>query len=312
VVKRYGADVLRLWVASTDFRNDMAASEKILKQVQEAYTKIRNTCRYLISNLYDYHSSSHPVVQPDSLLEVDKWILLRLNRLVERAAKAYDEFEFHLVYHGLYDFCVNDLSALYLDMSKDRLYCDGRDSLERRSAQTAMHEILHALIRLMAPILSFTAEDILRYIMSNDKCQMTNEGSIFLLNMAKAEKKYLDEKLEAKWGSVIEVREKVYQKLEFLRASKEIGGSIDAQVELFAIGKELEILKSIEALLPMVFIVSKVNLSEGEKDPLASHAPGAKCQRCWKWSESVGQDKIHSTLCDRCVKVTIGSGGVKQ
>jgi len=302
VVKRYGADVLRLWVASTDFRNDMAASEKILKQVQEAYTKIRNTCRFLISNLYDYHSSSHPVIQPDSLLEIDKWILLRLNRLIEKTNKSYDNFEFHLVYHGLYDFCVNDLSAFYLDMSKDRLYCDTKDSLERRSVQTAIHEILFALIKLMAPILSFTAEDILGYVAGHE----SRVASVFLLDMPKAKEKYLDIKLEEKWERILEWREKVYQKLEVLRAGKEIGGSIDAQVVLFAKGKELETLKSVEASLPMIFIASKVVLAEGEGEPRVAHAPGAKCQRCWKWAESVGQNKAHSTLCERCAKVVIG------
>ncbi|MBI5078607.1 isoleucine--tRNA ligase, partial [Candidatus Saganbacteria bacterium] len=250
VVKRYGADVLRLWVASTDFRNDMAASDKILKQVQEAYAKIRNTCRFLLSNLYDYQLTTDNL----QLLEIDKWMLLRLNRLVEKTLKAYDEFEFHLVYHGLYDFCVNDLSALYLDMSKDRLYCGGKNSVERKSAQFAMHAILMALIKLMAPILSFTAEDLFKYIMTNDKsfdraqdkCQMSNECSVFLLDMPEIEKQYLDEKLEAKWGTILAVREKVYRWVEELRAAKEIGASLDAQAEIFAKGEELEILKSVD------------------------------------------------------------------
>jgi len=301
VVKRYGADVLRLWVASTDFRNDMAASEKILKQVQEAYSKIRNTCRFLLSNLNDFDPQSL-APGPQSLLEIDKWILLRLHRLIERTIKAYDEFEFHLVYHGLYGFCVNDLSALYLDMSKDRLYCGGKKSIERRSAQFAFHDILMALVKLMAPILSFTAEDILKYASDSQ----SEANSIFLTDISKPDNKYLDEKLETKWETILGIREKVYRKIEELRAAKEIGGSIDAQVEVFAKGKELEILKSVEALLPMVFIASKVILAEGEGEPKAVHAPGQKCQRCWMWSESVGQNQGHSTLCDRCAKVVMG------
>src|SRR3989339_81216 len=205
VVKEYGADILRLWVASTDFRNDMAASQNILRQVREAYLKIRNTCRFLLSNL-----SFTPSVPPAAghlplskgeneveLLEIDKWILLKLNRLIERVTKAYDDFEFHVVYHSLYDFCVNDLSAFYLDMSKDRLYCDGKESESRKSAQYAMREILMTLIGLMAPVLSFTAEDIKRYIMSNAQCPISNDGSVFLMSFPKVDKKYLDEKLEA-------------------------------------------------------------------------------------------------------------------
>ncbi|MDD5382386.1 MAG: isoleucine--tRNA ligase [Candidatus Margulisbacteria bacterium] len=299
VVKEYGADILRLWVASTDFRNDMAASQNILKQVREAYSKIRNTCRFLISNLYDYQTTDHRL-QTTDLLEVDRWILLRLNRLIERVTKAYDEFEFHLVYHSLYDFCVNDLSAFYLDMSKDRLYCGGRDSVERRSAQFAMNEVLTTLVKLMAPILSFTAEDISRYAL--------RVTSIFLEDMPRPDAKYLDEKLERKWETILGFREKAYRKIEELRSNKTIGAAIDAQVELLATGKELEILKSVAALLPMILIVSKVVLTEGEGEPKVSHAPGEKCQRCWLWSESVGSDKEHPTLCQRCSSVVRSIG----
>ncbi|NQT29038.1 MAG: isoleucine--tRNA ligase [Candidatus Saganbacteria bacterium] len=321
VVKEYGADILRLWVASTDFRNDMAASKNILKQVRDAYLKIRNTCRFLLSNLNDFGieslrlnvAASNPAdsgnrevhsqvsrVPHDKLLEIDKWILLRLHRLIEKLTKAYDEFEFHIVYHKLYDFCVNDLSAYYLDMSKDRLYCGGGDSIERRSAQTAMSEILMTLIRLMAPILSFTAEDILRYTMTNDKCQMSNECSVFLLDMPKADKKYLDAKLEEKWEKILSLREEVYKEIEAKRANKEISASLEALVEIGTKGREW--VKDILDLLPMVLIVSQVELVDGEKI-MVKHAKGQKCERCWMWQESVGEDKEHSTLCLRCVKV---------
>jgi len=313
VVKRHGADVLRLWVASTDFRNDLAASEKILKQVQEAYTKIRNTCRFLISNLYDFTPSvpTEPNPLPLNkgekergldLLEVDRWILLRLNRLIERALKAYEEFEPHFVYHSLYDFCVNDLSSFYLDISKDRLYCGGKNSIERRSAQFAMHEILVTLIKLMAPILSFTAEDLWSYYLRLNS-QSQGRTSIFLQDFPKVNPEYLDERLEEKWKYILEVREAVNRKLEILRGEKKIGASLEAQVEIFARGKNFELLKSAEALLPMIFIVSKVILTEGEGEPIASLAPGKKCQRCWMWSESVGQSKDHPTLCKRCEQV---------
>lgn len=301
IVKRYGADVLRLWVASTDFRNDLAASEKIMKQVQDAFLKIRNTCRFLLSNLYDFDSQLTP--SDSQLLEIDRWILNRLQRLIERVTRAYDEFEFHLVYRALYDFCVNDLSAFYLDMSKDRLYCERKDALERRSAQYAMNEVLQALVRLMAPILSFTAEDLFRHLANNQK--LSANHSIFLQSFPLVNKKYLDEKFEEKWKMLLELREKVYAKLELLRTAKEIGSSIDAQVEIFAAGKKLELLKSVETLLPMILIVSKVTLSEGEAEPLVSHAPGKKCQRCWLWSESVGENKEHPTLCRRCADVVL-------
>ncbi len=294
VVKEYGADILRLWVASTDFRNDMAASKNILKQVREAYTKIRNTCRFLISNLYDFRE--HAAVDYQMMLEIDKWILLRLHRLIERVAKAYDEFEFHIVYHKLYDFCVNDLSAYYLDMSKDRLYCGKKDSLERRSAQTAIEEILLTLIKLMAPILSFTAEDILHYVQS----PTSNVASVFLLDMPVVNKQYLDKKLEERWEKVLELKEEIYREVEALRAKKEISASLEALVEIGTKGREWA--KEIENLLPMVMIVSQVKLVDGDK-VVVKRAAGKKCVRCWMWKESVGKDKEHPMLCERCASV---------
>src|SRR3989338_4027259 len=291
VVKRYGADVLRLWVASTDFRNDMAASEKILKQVQEAYTKILNTCRFLISNLYDFPTphTSYP------LLEIDRWVLLRLNRLIEKITRAYDDFEFHIVYHSLYDFCVNDLSALYLDMSKDRLYTGGKDSIERRSAQFALNEILNSLVRLMAPILSFTAEDITRHAL--------RVMSIFLEDMPKADPRYLDIKLEERWEKILKLKEEVYRELEAVRGRKEISSSIEALVEIGAQGREW--VKEVKEMLPMVFIVAKVELVSGEAIAV-KHAPGHKCERCWIIKEDIGQNHGHKTLCARCASVVAG------
>jgi len=308
VIKEYGADILRLWVASTDFRNDMAASKNILNQVREAYLKIRNTCRFLLSNL-----SFTPSVPPAAghlplskgeneveLLEIDKWILLKLNRLIERVTKAYDDFEFHVVYHSLYDFCVNDLSAFYLDMSKDRLYCDGKESKSRKSAQYAMREILLTLVKLMAPVLSFTAEDILRYTRNNDETRMTKDGSVFLLGFPKVDKKYLDEKLEAKWEKILKVREEVYKEIEKKRGNKEIASSVEALVEIGLKGREW--LKDVEALLPMVLIVSQVNLVDGEAITVKK-AAGKKCVRCWLWQESVGANSSHPELCERCSSV---------
>ncbi|MBU0502499.1 MAG: isoleucine--tRNA ligase, partial [Candidatus Margulisbacteria bacterium] len=322
VVKEYGADILRLWVASTDFRNDMAASKNILKQVQEAYLKIRNTCRFLLSNLGNPEDclskpeakslgsdggkeprvslSGSVYLQYGELLEIDKWILLKLQRLIERVTKAYDNFEFHIVYHALYDFCVSDLSAYYLDMSKDRLYCDGKDSISRKSAQFAMGEILLTLIKLMAPVLSFTAEDILRYIMKNVKCRVKNDGSVFLLDFPKVDKKYLDEKLEAKWEKILALREEVYRVIEQKRSAKEIASSVEALVEIGLKGREW--LKDIEKLLPMVMIVSQIKLVDGEAITVRK-AAGKKCVRCWMWKESVGSNLKHPELCERCNRV---------
>jgi isoleucyl-tRNA synthetase len=216
--------------------------------------------------------------------------------LIERIKKAYDEFEFHIVYHSIYDFCVNDLSALYLDMSKDRLYCEAKDSNKRRSAQTAIAETLDSLIRLLSPILSYTAENI--YSFSRPK-----EKSVFLLGFPEVKKEYLDEKLGTKWDTLLLVREKVYKVLEEARSQKTIASSVEAAIEIFAEGEELKALKSVEDFLPMILIVSEVKLTPGKGDPKVIHASGHKCERCWMWSESVGTHKDHLTLCDRCASV---------
>ena len=294
VVKEYGSDILRLWVASTDFRNDMAASQNILKQIREAYTKIRNTCRFLISNLYDY--GEHLAVDHDKLLEVDRWIMLRLYRLIERVNKAYENFEFHVVYHALYNFCVNDLSAYYLDMSKDRLYCGGKGSHERRSAQTVMHEMLLALVKLMAPVLSFTAEDIYRFIPG----LAARAESVFLLDLPRPDAGCLDKKLEARWEKLFELKEQVNREVEALRAKKEISASLEAQVEIGTRGREW--LKESEDILPVFLIVSQVKLTEGE-GVRAGRASGKKCLRCWMWQEDVGKHDKHPELCGRCAAV---------
>ncbi len=320
VVKDYGADVLRLWVASADFRLDMSAGENILKRVQEAYLKIRNTCRFLISNLYDFDQT----VAYKDLLEIDKWILIRLQKMLQKVTKGYEEFEFHIVFHAIYDFCVSDLSAYYLDMSKDRLYCDGKDSISRRSCQTAISDILNVLVRLFAPILSFTAEDIYKYmkteLSANPKCReracpFPFEPSIFLTSFPQVKKEYLDEKLEEKWKEIFAIREEIYRLIESARNNKDIAGSIEAKVELYCSGKTLEILESVKDLLPMVFIVSQVSLkslkeadnsavsAQNIKDLkiLVKHAEGKKCERCWMWKEDVGQaNDDHPTLCQRC------------
>lgn len=301
VVKKYGADVLRLWVASTDFRNDMAASDKILRQVQEAYIKIRNTCRFLLSNLGDYEKP----LPYEKLLEIDKWILLKLFRLGERVTKAYEDFEFHLVYHKIYDFCVNDLSSFYLDISKDRLYCGGKNSLERRSAQTVMLEILKTLILLSAPILSFTAEDIFRYL--KQQVRGNYEESVFLYNIPKPNADYFSKALEEKWDQILSVREEVYKALEEARKNKVISSSTEAKVEIFKKDKTLKLLQSMNSDLPMIFIVSEVILKEGEGVPRVIKAPGNKCKRCWLTLESVGTHSDHPTLCDRCHSVVTTS-----
>jgi isoleucyl-tRNA synthetase len=316
VTKEYGADVLRLWVASADFRNDLAASPKILKQVQEAYTKIRNTCRFMISNLGEFSEKDR--VPYNQMLEVDQYALLVLHRLIEKFAKAYNDYDFHVVYHGLYNYCVNDLSAFYLDLSKDRLYCSAKNSIERRSALTAMEEILNAMVLIFAPILSFTAEDINRYLATKGKESAPMKDSVLLKSFPVVNKEYLNEKLAAKWDAIMQIRQSVNKVLEILRAEKEIGAPLEAQVKIYASNSMKAQLNELKPQLAMIFICSKVEIADigdvesqsavevdGLKDVkiAAKKASGDKCQRCWIYSDFVGKDSEHPTLCDRCAKV---------
>jgi len=310
VVKRFGADVLRLWVASTDFRIDMSASENILKQINEAYTKIRNTCRFLLSNLDDFDPKKD-MLKYEELLEIDRFALLKFGRLVERIRKAYDEFEFHVVFHSIRHFSINDMSALYLDIVKDRLYCSAKSSKERRSSQTVMYIILTNIVKLFTPILTFTAEDIWRYVPQNN-------GSVYLEDMPKGDPKWLDKNIEKKWDEILKVREDVYKEIELKRANKEINSPLEAHIELYAEGKTFDLLRKVGGTdLSMIFINSEIKVLPLKEAPeaagLASRVNNLrivvrkssykKCERCWNYRDSVGKDNKHKTLCRRCVKV---------
>jgi isoleucyl-tRNA synthetase len=291
VVKEFGADVLRLWVASADFRNDMSASKDILKHVAEAFTKIRNTCRFLMSNLNDFDAKNDQV---KDLEEIDKWALLKAQRLIERVRKAYDEFELHLVFHLIHGFCVNELSAFYFDVIKDRLYCESKAGKLRRSSQTAMNEILHTMVKLFGPILSFTAEDIWKHMNKG------TDRSIFEENMPSVDPKYIDKALEAKWDKLLEIRSEIYKVIESARAEKMISHPLEARVDVTIDGDDHKLLKDMEKQLPSILIVSEFFVKKGERNIVVKKAEGKKCERCWMYLKSVGGNSKHPTLCERC------------
>lgn len=307
VVNDMGADILRLWVASADYRNDVAVSQGILKQVSEAYRKIRNTFRYLLGNINDFNYKTDTVALKD-MEELDQWIVLKLHKLLEKVNQAYEDCEFHVVYHAVHNFCNVDLSAFYVDIVKDRLYCEAADDKGRRSCQTALYEICLALAQIMTPILSFTTEEVWKYFPKEDK-----ELSIQLSGWPQVNPEAFDEQLEAKWDKLIKIRGEVTKKLEEKRADKEIGKSLDAQVTLYADGETLELLQSMAEQLATIFIVSKVTVksmaeapndayvSENVKDLDVVIAPavGNVCERCWIHSEELDE---HG-LCPRCAAV---------
>jgi isoleucyl-tRNA synthetase len=308
VIDKYGAEVLRLWVSAADYRDDIRISQEILTHLAEAYRRIRNTCRYLLGNLSDFDPVRDRVEDKD-LLEIDRWALHRLQKLVERVRTGYDDFEFHLVFHSLHNFCAVDMSAFYLDILKDRLYTTRASSPERRSGQTAMHAILSAMVRLMAPVLSFTADEVWGYMKEGAAGK-----SVFLAEFPKPGEKFLDEALGARWDRIIAVRGETAKVLEALRRDKKIGHSLDAAVTLYA-GPELRgFLQGYEKDLAFIFIVSQVELADASEAPADAYASdavqglkisagparGAKCGRCWMYSEAVGTVADHPEICGRC------------
>lgn len=296
VVREFGADVLRLWVASADFRNDMSASKNILKHVAEAFTKIRNTCRFMMSNLNDFDDKAD-AFKYEELEDIDRWALLRLSRLIERVHKAYDGFEYHIIFHSIHEFCVNDLSALYFDILKDRLYCSEKKGKMRCSSQKAMAEILSALVKLFAPILSFTAEDIWKYMSKG------TGRSIFEENIPQVDPKYIDKELEDKWNKLLEIRSEIYKIIEQARAEKLISHPLESRVEMSIDGDDYVLLKGMEEQMPSILIVSGFSVNKGNRNLVVKKAEGRKCVRCWMYLGSVGNDKEHPDLCKRCADV---------
>ena len=313
IYDKYGADILRLWVASSDYHSDIRISKDILAQLSEVYKKVRNTARYILGNIcnrggFDFDTDAVPL---DKLTELDKWAITRLDRLIEKTDEAYNSFDFHIVFKSIHNFCVVDMSNFYLDVIKDRLYCEAPDSEARRSAQTAMYIILSALARLIAPIIPFTAEEIWKYIPHS---KGDNTESVFLNDMPKVSGLDFGAQFCDKWDFIIKLRDDVKKALELKRADKVIGSSLEASVKLTAASDSLfGSLKACENELKDVFIVSKVEIAEGDRASAeftetetadlgidVKHAEGEKCERCWTYSETVGQSKEHPTLCSRC------------
>ena len=301
IIDEYGADILRLWVLSSDFKSDVSISRDILKQISEAYRKIRNTARYILGNTSDFDPDNK--VEYKDMEEIDKWALSRLNKLVKDCTENYENFNFHLVYHDVNQFCVTDMSNFYLDIIKDRLYTSKKDSTERRSAQTAMYIILNALVKIVAPMICFTAEEIWKYMPHTKNEQVE---SVMLSDWPEVVAEYDNEELEQKWNHILELKELVAKELEVARAEKVIGHSLNAKVTLFAEGDLYSFIKENKDLLQTVFIISNLEVEENQRtneEKLGvkiEQAEGEKCERCWMYSTTVGEDKENPTICHRC------------
>jgi isoleucyl-tRNA synthetase len=310
ICDRLGADVLRLWVAAADYTVDIPASDEIFERLVEAYRRIRNTIRFLLGNLYDYDDCTDAPAR-EEMEEMDTWMLSRLQSFVERVNQAYESFQFHQVYQALHHFCAVDLSSLYLDMRKDCLYTCASDSASRRSSQAVLHRILQVLVRIMSPILSHTAEEAWQSMRGESE-----EESVFLLDWPQPDPDLKNEALEADWAELIALRDKVTKRLEEMRAGKEIGTSLEAEVVLKVPVIDADGWRKRLPLLPTLFITSSVRLEEveglEEAEVEAHQATGEKCQRCWNRRASVGSDPGHPELCDRCIPVVDAIKGAAE
>ncbi|MBI3325049.1 MAG: isoleucine--tRNA ligase [Candidatus Omnitrophica bacterium] len=320
VMQRYGADILRLWVASSDYSEDVRISASILEQVAEAYRKIRNTFRYLLANVYDFVPARDSQLY-EAMPEIDRWALQQLSRVLETVTEAFERSQFHEAFRALYQFCVVDLSSFYLDALKDRLYTDGSASARRRCAQTGLYGILGALVRALAPLLPVTTEEVWQAMRS---LNLASEPSVHLAAWPSAAASDDDGAIRERWRTVLAVRELVMKALEEQRAARVIGSPLEASVVLTVAEPLFSLLQPLRDGLAEVFVVSKVELHLATADSIPSpelssvpglirvkveRAPGSKCARCWKYTTDVGADPLHPQLCQRCAAVVRGTLG---
>ncbi len=308
VIDRYGAEILRLWVSASDYRDDIRISENILKQLSDAYRRIRNTCRFMLGNLFDYDFEKDSAVY-ESMFDIDKFALHRLQEIIERTRRAYDNYDFHVIYHTLHNYCALDLSAFYLDILKDRLYTSPPKSSARRCAQTVLYIILDSIVRLMAPVLSFTSEEIWNFMPG----YKGKETSIHLASLPDVKEEWKDSNLAKKWHRILEVRGEVTKALEKARVDKLIGHPLDASVTISANEDLYNGLYLYVDDLRSIFITSEASLVKDESIPdayesdeieglsiLVRPATDDKCERCWIHDTSVGTNSEQPTICNRC------------
>src|SRR6056297_297247 len=310
IIDQYGADILRLWVASANFKDDVRVSDKILKQNSEVYRRIRNTFRFILGNTSDFLKQENYVKFEDRK-EIDKWIGIKLKELTENVNKAYREYEYHKVYHAVHNFCTVEMSSLYMDIIKDRLYTDGTDSLSRRSAQSALFDIMITLVKIVSPILVHTAEEVWQE--AKEKADL--EESVFLSDWPKFTEEYVNDKLMNRWEKLLDIRKDVSKALELARDKKIIGNSLEAKVEISCEDDQIrKLLEDEYKRLADFFIVSQIELKnkleevthQGENTEIkvfVGEAKGEKCDRCWKYSTTVGKDEQYEDICERCANV---------
>lgn len=311
VIEKQGADILRLWVSSTDYRSDVSISNEILKQVSEAYRKIRNTFRYMLGSIADFDPQTDRV-SADDLTELDQWAMMRIRQVSEQVTEAYERYDFHVVYRTLHHFCNIDLSSFYFDIIKDRLYSEVKDGVLRRACQTVLYDICLAMNQLLTPILAYTTEEVFSYIPMENKPM-----SVQLAGWPDFSHVNTDEAFKEKWAGLIDLRNEVTKPLEIARREKTIGNALDAQLMLY-VDDDLKNLLETAGITPEeLFIVSNVTVAQRSAAPADAwqsdeleglqvaiqQAPGEKCPRCWKYSEEFGYNGQYEDVCSRCARV---------
>ena len=305
-VAKYGADVLRLWVASVNYQEDIRCNDELIRRTQDAYRKIRNTLRFLLGNIDDFDPNAESVAY-DDMFEIDKWAMQQLQKLIANVRAAYENFVFHRVFSLLYNFCTVEMSSIYMDVLKDRLYCDAADSLPRRSAQTAMHRILDCLVRMLAPVLVHTAEEAWAAMKSPSVMRDAYcEESVHLAEMPKVDDSIDFKGAESRWQKIMGLRDEVLRVLEGLRQEKKIASNQEASVTINCDDEDAGVLNELGLeQFAALCIVSEVKLQKdtGEMTVAAQKSSSKKCQRCWNYWPSVGAESNHPDLCNRCISI---------
>jgi isoleucyl-tRNA synthetase len=302
-VAKYGADILRLWVASVNYQEDVRCSDELIGRTQDAYRKIRNTLRYLLGNIDDFDPTANAVAY-EKMFDIDKWAMQQLQKLIADVTEAYENFAFHRVFSLIYNFCTVEMSNIYMDVLKDRMYCDSRSSLSRRSGQTAMYRILDSLVRMLAPVLVYTAEEVWAAM----KFKSQGVESVHLTLMPKVDDSIDWHGQEPKWEKIMALRDEVLRELEGLRQEQKIGSSQESSVIIKTVDRDLVSLikdRITEKEFAALCIVSEVKLQSGagEAKVVAEKSSHQKCRRCWNYWPSVGADSEYRDLCERCVSV---------
>jgi isoleucyl-tRNA synthetase len=296
IIEKYGAEILRLWVTYEDYRDDIKISKDIVNRLVETYRRIRNTLRFLHANIHDDFLPEVDSVPYEKMSYLDKWLLSRLQRLIERVTEAYENYAFHTIYHSIHNFCTVDLSALYLDIVKDRIYVENKNTVKRRASQTVILDTLTTLLKLIAPVLSSTAEEMWSFMKT-----YTEEESVLLSAFPPVRKELINEEIEEDWERVWRIRESANKKIEDQRVAKVIGHSLDTKIIVKVPEKDYRLLKSLGDELKDVFIVSQIELElADETDVVVLKAEGEKCERCWQYAIDIGASAQFPNVCKRC------------